>query len=305
MSPTEVTRIMSLYMSEDLNQDDSYFDGEKRIEVSLENENLVLKYFWDDNEDVLFPDFWGTNLTYNQLEIDPPLIASVEKKSKNNKHTVIIRCIDGTKDCVTVKQEALMWHYSSGFCDRPRAINHYDYIHLYYAPTKEHQDIIYNGIRYLLFELIRSSEETKIENPFHSINSEISTDSKKEVINLSESNGVSVLKASIGGVDRTVILDSGASDVSVPGSLEQSLLSNKVISEKDYLSPGLYRIADGSVVESKRFIVPYITIDGVTVNSVSCSTNMSEDIILLGKAFLNRFKSWKINNELNQLILEY
>lgn len=301
----ETVKYLSDYLNKELSEKENIFGGQKQMILSTtDNDNVLIRYVWNENENALFPDYLNTNINYNELEIEVSQIVSIEKTNYLNKPAVILKCKDGTKNCVKVNEEALMWSYAAEFSDRPEAVNHFNYIHLYYANSQKDQEIFYNGLSYILYEVIRKSEKKNKENPFSDRNLSFNKN-KKEVIQLYESGGVSMLEANIAGIDANVILDSGASDLSVPVALEYMLLENKVISEKDYLQPGLYTIADGSIKMASRFIVPYVIVDGVRVKEVQCSTNQSEDIILLGKSFLNRFKSWKIENELNQLILEY
>ncbi len=301
----ETATYLSDYLNKELSEKENIYGGQKQIQLSTnDNDNILIRYIWKDNEAALFPDYLKTSINYNELEINISQIESLQKGSYLNKPVVILKCQDGTKNCVKVNEEALLWSYAAEFSDRPEAINHFDYIHLYYANSQKDQEIFYNGLSYMLYEVNRKSEEKSKENPFSDSNLSFNKN-KKEVIQLYESGGVSILEVNIGGIDANVILDSGASDLSVPVALEEMLLENKVISKNDYLQPGLYTIADGSIKIASRFVVPYVIVDGVKVQNVLCSTNESEDIILLGKSFLNRFKSWKIENELNHLILEY
>ena len=119
-------------------------------------------------------------------------------------------------------------------------------------------------------------------------------------------NGIYLVNVNLGEVINTnFILDSGASDVSVTVKVEKYLLEHGIINETNYLTPALYSIADGSIIEARRFILPSIRIKNTVVENILCSVNSSSDVMLLGKSFLDRFKSWKIDNETNQLILEY
>lgn len=296
---------LSQYFNKELSGLENIFGGDKSIGISInENKNIIIRYEWSNNEDVLFPNYWDTDIAYNEIEIEVSEVESLDIKKLSDKSALTISCIDGTKNCVKLNTEALLWNYSSGFSDRPQAINHYDYVHLLYSSNKETLQVMNNGIHYLLYELLRDEIAVNKENPFHE-HSATKTQNTTEVVQLYSSGGVSILKANISGEEREVILDSGASDVSIPNELEEALLAKGVISEDNYVEEGLYTIADGSVVLSKRFIAPYIIVDGIVAKNVLCSVNQSEDIILLGKEFLDRFKSWKIDNELNQLILEY
>lgn len=297
------------YINQTLNADikngNNLYEGTKQILVRVNEGNISVKYIWDGNENVLFFDYVNTKVNYNEINFNINDVMELKKKDFKKKKTVTLQCKDKSKKCFKLSKEAIMWNYSSEFADRPNAVNHYDFIHLFYLNNEKNQDRIFNAMSYLISELENKENEVNLENPFSSFSTNSFKPTNKEVIQLRESSGVSTLKVNIGGVETEVILDSGASDVSVPRTFETLLQSYSVIGKEDYIEPGLYTIANGSVVSSNRFIIPYITVEGITVKNVRCSVNDSEDIFLLGKSFLNRFKSWKQDNNFNQLILEY
>ena len=200
-----------------------------------------------------------------------------------------------------MENEALKTNFSKEFSDRPTAYNHYDFIHLFYLKNEETQEKVFIALNYILFELNRlKNQESDL-----TLNQIISnSNTKREVVELEKKSGVSYLTIDIGGIKTSVILDSGASDVSISKKFEKRLLENGIIETKNYLTPGLYTIADGSIVQSDRFIIPYIKINNTIIKNVRCSVNDSKDVILLGKSFLDRYKSWEINNESNKLILK-
>jgi len=305
LSVEESLEYISHLANSELHAKDCIHSGVREIDLSVNSSgNIIIRYEWHDNKDILFPQYRDATVNYNEFELLVNDLSGIEKKTLGSSLVVAVFCKDGTKNCVKVNEEAILWQYSSGFFDRPNALNHYDFVSLYYANTKKDQQNICAGLVHLLNELKEKKDEQLHEHSSFDKN-KISNKDNLEVIQLHDSEGVSYLTISMGGLPATFILDSGASDISVPTSFEQKLLSSDIISSSNYLKPGLYAIADGSVIQSNRFVIPYIIIKGLRVENVTCSTNPSEEMYLLGKSFLDRFKSWKINNEFNQLILEY
>ena len=103
-----------------------------------------------------------------------------------------------------------------------------------------------------------------------------------------------------------MLLDTGASDVSVPLALWYAMLKGGHITEDDHIGVANYSTANG-VIKGLRFRMPPLTIAGITVNNVigSVSKNDTGTTILLGQSFLQKFKAWQIDNTTGQLILAY
>ena len=103
-----------------------------------------------------------------------------------------------------------------------------------------------------------------------------------------------------------MMLDTGASDVSVPTSLWYAMLKDGAITREDHFDVARYRTANG-VVEGLRFRMPPMKVAGVTVHNVigSVTKNDTGRTILLGQSFLRKFKAWQIDNATGQLILAY
>jgi len=103
-----------------------------------------------------------------------------------------------------------------------------------------------------------------------------------------------------------MLLDTGATDVSVPLPLWYAMLKGGHITEADHIGVANYHTANG-VVQGLRFRMPPLTIAGITVNNVigSVSKNDTGTTILLGQSFLQKFKAWQIDNTTGQLILAY
>lgn len=101
-----------------------------------------------------------------------------------------------------------------------------------------------------------------------------------------------------------MILDSGASDCQISKDLEYRLASQNLISKESYLDPGLYKLADGSIVLARRLQVPSLKVGSFEVKNLICSVTSDSEVLLLGQSFLRNFKKWYINNDTNTLTLE-
>jgi tetratricopeptide (TPR) repeat protein/predicted aspartyl protease len=99
------------------------------------------------------------------------------------------------------------------------------------------------------------------------------------------------------------VIDSGASDVSVPADVVMTLLRTGTITDADFLGTQEYRMANGSVVPSKQFVIRSLKVGDRTLNDVTGGIAPVEGSLLLGQSFLRRFKSWSIDNQREALIL--
>jgi tetratricopeptide (TPR) repeat protein len=101
----------------------------------------------------------------------------------------------------------------------------------------------------------------------------------------------------------SAIVDSGASDMSVPADVVSTLIRTKTITDQDFLGQQTYVLADGSKVPSQQFRIRSLRVGDKTVENVVASIASVNGEILLGQSYLNRFKSWSVDNEQHTLIL--
>jgi predicted aspartyl protease len=99
------------------------------------------------------------------------------------------------------------------------------------------------------------------------------------------------------------IVDSGASDVSIPADVVLTLMRAKTITQADFLGQQTYILADGSKVPSQQFRIRSLKVGNKTVENVIASIASVNGEILLGQSFLSKFKSWSVDNEQHLLIL--
>ena len=99
------------------------------------------------------------------------------------------------------------------------------------------------------------------------------------------------------------VIDSGASDVSIPADVVLTLVRTETIRDTDFLGKETYRLADGSTVPSQRFVIGSLKVGDKTLENVVGSIAPVTGSLLLGQSFLSRFSSWSIDNQRQALIL--
>jgi clan AA aspartic protease (TIGR02281 family) len=122
-------------------------------------------------------------------------------------------------------------------------------------------------------------------------------------ISLKEYGGVYCLPARINGViTLDFILDTGASEVTIPANVALTLLKAGTIKEGDFLPGRKYRLADGSTLKGSRFKIRELEVGGLKMSNVPAVVAPGRGPLLLGQSFLSRVGNWAINNE-KQLLL--
>jgi len=131
------------------------------------------------------------------------------------------------------------------------------------------------------------------------------SNTSNQTIQLEKNGNIYSISVSIGTIRRKFILDSGASDVSISENFERELINAGTITQKNYIASALYKLANGSIVECKRLLLPEMKVGDYTVKNVVVSvTKGSDDVLLLGKSFLDKFSKWTIDNNTQTLKLE-
>jgi clan AA aspartic protease (TIGR02281 family) len=100
------------------------------------------------------------------------------------------------------------------------------------------------------------------------------------------------------------VVDSGASDVSIPADVFSSLVRANTITQADITGTRNYKNADGQVFQAKTFVIRSLKIGNIEAPRVRAKVSSSNAPPLLGQSFLKRFKSWSIDNSTQELILQ-
>jgi clan AA aspartic protease (TIGR02281 family) len=117
--------------------------------------------------------------------------------------------------------------------------------------------------------------------------------------------GISFVPVEINGsVKLDCAIDSGASDVSIPADVFSTLKRSSTVKEADFIGQQSYVLADGSTTQSAIFKIRSLRIGELVIEDVKASVTPSHASLLLGQSFLERFKSWSIDNTTHELLLE-
>ncbi len=124
------------------------------------------------------------------------------------------------------------------------------------------------------------------------------------LVPLVEDGGTFAVPVTINGqLTLKFVVDSGASDVSIPADVVMVLLRTETITEADFLGKQTYRLADGSTLPSQQFTIRSLKIGDRVLENVIGSIAPVSGSLLLGQSFLSRFRSWSIDNERHALVL--
>lgn len=120
---------------------------------------------------------------------------------------------------------------------------------------------------------------------------------------IKQQGNIHTVEINIGGVNYTYIIDSGASEMLISKSTETRLLDLGVLRNSDYLPSKTFRLADGTEKIYRRVKLSSARIMDLRVEDIVVAITDDNKPLLLGKSFLDKFKSWKINNANNTIEL--
>jgi clan AA aspartic protease (TIGR02281 family) len=129
--------------------------------------------------------------------------------------------------------------------------------------------------------------------------------SSRANVPLTKYGGTFVVPVEINGaITLDFTLDSGATDVSIPADVFSTLRRSGTIRDEDISGDQTYVLADGSKTKSVTFTIRSLRVGNRLVENVRGSVASAQGSLLLGQSFLERFKSWSIDNTKHELVLE-
>ena len=132
-----------------------------------------------------------------------------------------------------------------------------------------------------------------------------SSSSEKTIVQLKNDGGIFVVPVEINGaITLDFIVDSGASDVSVPADVVSTLIRTRTIQSSDFIGKQTYVLADGSEAPSAVFMIRSLRVGDHVMQNVRGVIAPAQGTLPLGQSFLRNFKSWSIDNAKHALILE-
>ena len=99
------------------------------------------------------------------------------------------------------------------------------------------------------------------------------------------------------------MIDSGASDVTIPADVFLTLTRTGTVSPNDVLDKQAYELADGSKQTSQRFRIRSLRVGGLELRNVVALVIPPTGSLLLGQSFLSRLDSWSIDNQRQMFII--
>ncbi len=126
-----------------------------------------------------------------------------------------------------------------------------------------------------------------------------------ESIQLRQEGGTYLVPVRINGaITLDFLIDTGASEVTIPADVFLTLLRTHTVGENDFLGTGRFVLADGSERASKRFRLREVRVGNHTLSNVVANVApVQSEYPLLGQSFLSKLSSWSIDNDRGVLIL--
>lgn len=125
-----------------------------------------------------------------------------------------------------------------------------------------------------------------------------------ESVRLQREGGTYLVPVRINGaITLDFLIDTGASEVTIPADVFLTLLRTHTVGESDFLGTGSYVLADGSERTSKRFRLREVRVGNHALSDVVANVApVQSEYPLLGQSFLSKLSSWSIDNDQGVLI---
>lgn len=124
------------------------------------------------------------------------------------------------------------------------------------------------------------------------------------VVPIEAHDGAYAVPVVINGVlTANFIIDSGSADVSIPAGVAAALIKSGTLSQSDLIGSKTYVMADGSRVPSETYRLSSLKIGDLVMHDVTVRVAAEKSHFLLGQSFLNRLKSWSMDNNKRMLII--
>ena len=111
------------------------------------------------------------------------------------------------------------------------------------------------------------------------------------------------LEIKVGSLVQVWLFDTGASDLLINTDMEEDLKKENILNESNYLGIGQYEMANGMIDTCRKYRVNDIMIGEFAVDNVVVAVTEKGKRIIAGRALLNKFSRWFINNQNSTLIL--
>jgi clan AA aspartic protease (TIGR02281 family) len=150
-----------------------------------------------------------------------------------------------------------------------------------------------------------SSNPARTDGPSNPTHVEAPSNTTRIEIPLKSLGGTFVVPVFINGtITLNFVVDSGAADVAVPADVVGTLIRAGTIEKSDFTGKQTYVLADGSAAPTSTFVIRSLKVGDILIENVKGSVSPAAGSLLLGQSFLQRFKSWSMDNNKHVLVLE-
>lgn len=150
-----------------------------------------------------------------------------------------------------------------------------------------------------------SSNPARTDDSSNPAHTEAPSNTTRVEVPLKPLGGTFVVPVFINGaITLNFVVDSGAADVSVPADVVGTLTRAGTIAKTDFIGKQTYVLADGSTVPTNTFVIRSLKVGDILIENVTGSVSPAAGSLLLGQSFLQRFKSWSMDNNKHVLVLE-
>jgi Aspartyl protease len=142
-----------------------------------------------------------------------------------------------------------------------------------------------------------------LENNWNKNSEKDITGPVSDTIKILSMNGMTYVKMKVGSMVQIWLFDTGASDLLINKEMEETLKKENIITEASYLGIGEYEMANGMIDTCRKYKIDNIQIGQFSINNVVIAVTDKGKRIIVGKAIINKFSKWVLNNQNNTLIL--
>jgi Aspartyl protease len=147
------------------------------------------------------------------------------------------------------------------------------------------------------------SEKSTLENNWSAKAEKDVTGPMIDTIKILSMNGMTYVKIKIGTVIQIWLFDTGATDLLINKDMEETLKKENIITASNYIGIGEYEMANGMIDTCRKYKISNIQIGQFTINNITVAVTDKGKKIIVGKALMNKFSKWVLNNQNNTLIL--
>lgn len=117
-----------------------------------------------------------------------------------------------------------------------------------------------------------------------------------EEVRMTKDGGVYHLPVRINDViELKFIVDTGASDVSIPADVAMTLIRAEAITDSDFRGKGAYQMADGSISQNEKINLRSLKIGSQIIYNIEASVASAKGMLLLGQSALSKIEPWRID----------